>query len=171
MHSDMGDQYPNCEVIGTDLSPIQPSWFPPNVKFEIDDCEQEWTFAPDSFDFVHCGYMMGGVSDWPRLFRQAYTALRPGGWLESFECEADYRSDDGTIPRDSAMMTWSDLFREGGERLGRPFTIVTEETQKKSMEAAGFVDITVKNIKLRGGLPSHPIGPDSTREDISLESG
>lgn len=28
---DFGDQYPNTKVIGTDLSPIQPSWVPPNV--------------------------------------------------------------------------------------------------------------------------------------------
>jgi len=29
---DFGDTYPNAEVIGTDLSPIQPSWVPPNVS-------------------------------------------------------------------------------------------------------------------------------------------
>jgi hypothetical protein len=27
---DMADQYPMAEVVGTDLSPIQPSWVPPN---------------------------------------------------------------------------------------------------------------------------------------------
>lgn len=144
----MADQYPDCEVIGTDLSPIQPSWFPPNVKFEIDDCEQEWTFAPNSFDYIHSRYMLGAVSDWTRLFKQAYTALKPGGWLESFECEADYRCDDGTVKPDSAMIIWSDLFREGGKKLGRPFTLITDDTQRKSMEEAGFVDITVKDIKV-----------------------
>ena len=30
--SDFGDQFPNCEVIGTDVSPIQSTWVPPNVK-------------------------------------------------------------------------------------------------------------------------------------------
>lgn len=30
--SDFGDQYPNATVIGTDLSPIQPTWVPPNVQ-------------------------------------------------------------------------------------------------------------------------------------------
>lgn len=30
--SDFADEYPNCEVIGTDLSPIQPTWIPPNLK-------------------------------------------------------------------------------------------------------------------------------------------
>lgn len=144
----MADEYPNCVVIGTDLSPIQPSWCPPNVKFEIDDLEQPWTYAPNSFDYIHIRYMVGGVSDWNKLFRQAYGALKPGGWIESFEVEADYRSDDNTIPPNSAMHIWQDLFTEGGKKLGRPFTILTEDTQRKGIEAAGFVDITVKDIKV-----------------------
>jgi cyclopropane fatty-acyl-phospholipid synthase-like methyltransferase len=41
---DMADTYPAAEVIGTDLSPIQPVWIPPNCRFEVDDAEQEWTF-------------------------------------------------------------------------------------------------------------------------------
>lgn len=30
--SDFADEFPSAEVIGTDLSPIQPSWVPPNLK-------------------------------------------------------------------------------------------------------------------------------------------
>lgn len=39
---DIGDQFPTASVIGTDLSPIQSAWVPPNVKFEIDDCTDDW---------------------------------------------------------------------------------------------------------------------------------
>ncbi|OTB14301.1 hypothetical protein K445DRAFT_319112 [Daldinia sp. EC12] len=154
---DMGDEYPNCEVIGTDLSPIQPTWCPPNVKFEIDDLEQEWTWAPNSFDYIHIRYMVGSVSDWPKLFRQAFRALKPGGWIESFEVEADYRSDDGTLKPDSAMIMWRDLFLEGGKKLGQSFTIITDDVQRKGIEAAGFVDLTVKDIKVpMGSWPADP---------------
>jgi cyclopropane fatty-acyl-phospholipid synthase-like methyltransferase len=38
--------YPNAEMIGTDLSPIQPSWVPHNVTFEVDDAARDWT-RPD----------------------------------------------------------------------------------------------------------------------------
>jgi hypothetical protein len=31
VYSDFGDDHPECQVIGTDLSPIQPQWVPPNV--------------------------------------------------------------------------------------------------------------------------------------------
>ncbi|KAF3055821.1 hypothetical protein GL218_07005 [Daldinia childiae] len=154
---DMGDEYPNCEVIGTDLSPIQPTWCPPNVKFEIDDLEQEWTYAPNSFDYIHIRYMVGSVSDWPKLFRQAFRALKPGGWIESFEVEADYRSDDGTLKPDSAMIMWRDLFTEGGKKLGYSFTLLSDDVQRKGIEDAGFVDLTVKDIKVpMGPWPADP---------------
>lgn len=30
----VGDRYPSAEIMGLDLSPIQPAWVPPNVKYE-----------------------------------------------------------------------------------------------------------------------------------------
>lgn len=61
---DFGDRHPNAQVIGVDISPMQPGWsvfWPriyssrqkcilrtfrtaPNVKFEIDDIEKDWTY-------------------------------------------------------------------------------------------------------------------------------
>ena len=32
---DFADMFPDCEVIGTDISPIQPSWVPPNLKLSV----------------------------------------------------------------------------------------------------------------------------------------
>jgi len=34
---DVADEHPDCYVTGVDLAPIQPTWVPPNVKFEVDD--------------------------------------------------------------------------------------------------------------------------------------
>jgi hypothetical protein len=31
-NSDFADEYPGAAVIGTDISPIQPSWIPPNLE-------------------------------------------------------------------------------------------------------------------------------------------
>lgn len=33
----VGDMFPNAEVVGTDLSPIQPEDVPPNVTFYVED--------------------------------------------------------------------------------------------------------------------------------------
>jgi hypothetical protein len=70
--SDFADQFPASTVIGTDLSPIQPGWIPPNVRFEIDDAQLEWTYPASHFDFIHIRCLMGSIMDWPELFRQAH---------------------------------------------------------------------------------------------------
>ncbi|KAK1466663.1 methyltransferase [Colletotrichum cuscutae] len=39
---EVGGHYPSAEVTGVDLSPIQPSWVPSNVRFFVDDVEDDW---------------------------------------------------------------------------------------------------------------------------------
>lgn len=68
---DMGDLYPSAEVIGIDLSPSQPMMVPPNVCFELDDIEDDWTFG-FQFDYIHSRYMIGTICDWSRLVHQCY---------------------------------------------------------------------------------------------------
>lgn len=75
-----GDAYPSASVVGVDLSPIQPQWVPPNVRFSVDDVELDWT--DDMYDYIHCRYMAASIRDWPTLISQAFRHLRPGGWLE-----------------------------------------------------------------------------------------
>ena len=51
---DFADEFPSAAVIGTDLSPIQPSWVPPNAKFVIEDAESDWLYSPaKAFDYIH----------------------------------------------------------------------------------------------------------------------
>ncbi|KAK1997562.1 methyltransferase domain-containing protein [Colletotrichum falcatum] len=95
---DMGDEYPEADVVGIDLSPIQPTWLPPNVRFVVDDAEAEWAWPAGSVDFVHARHMCMAIKDWPRLLSQARRALRPGGWVELQELRFHLRCDDGTMP-------------------------------------------------------------------------
>ncbi|CCX12957.1 Similar to UMTA [Verticillium albo-atrum VaMs.102]; acc. no. XP_003004874 [Pyronema omphalodes CBS 100304] len=69
---DMADQYPMAEVIGTDLSPIQPSWVPANCRFEVDDAMLDWTFRDDFFDFIHIRNTSTGISNWDHLASEMY---------------------------------------------------------------------------------------------------
>ena len=93
-----GDEYPEAEIIGIDLSPIQPTWIPPNVRFQVDDAESEWVFQSNSFDFVHIRHMGSAIKNWPRLISQAYKSLRPGGWIELQDIRFRPQCDDGTMP-------------------------------------------------------------------------
>jgi hypothetical protein len=45
---------------------------PPNLKFELDDAELPWTYQPDIFDFVYLRYLMGAISDWLKLYSEAF---------------------------------------------------------------------------------------------------
>lgn len=71
-YSDFADQYPSAIVTGTDLSPIQPTWVPPNCRFEIDDAAGDWTFDKDSFDFIHARGLYGCIADWPAFYKNVY---------------------------------------------------------------------------------------------------
>ncbi|KAL7794312.1 S-adenosyl-L-methionine-dependent methyltransferase [Trichoderma ceciliae] len=154
---DFADEHPDAQVIGTDISPIQPTWVPPNLQFEIEDCTQEWTFHNEDFDYVHMRWLVGSIKDWDVLMQQAYRVLRPGGYIESLETSAIMTSDDGSVTETCAMGQWGKFFINGGKKTGRTFTVVEDNTQRKSMEAAGFVDIEEFNFKMPlGSWPKDP---------------
>lgn len=60
--SDFADEHPAAEILGVDLSPIQPSFAPPNCKFEVDDITAPWAYEPPKFDFIHIRTLYG---TWP----------------------------------------------------------------------------------------------------------
>ena len=68
----IGDEYPDADVIGTDIAKIQPTSAPINVYFEIDDAEEEggWTYGEDTFDLVHFRTMMGAFTDWNHIYKE-----------------------------------------------------------------------------------------------------
>lgn len=142
---DMADQYPSAVVTGTDLSPIQPEWVPPNCHFEIDDVTLEWTFPDEFFDFIHIRELFGCIPDWDFFFEEAYKHTKPGGWIEIVEHSVQPIADDGTMGPDHFYHTWGKTVIEMGDRFGKTFTIWEEA--KERMESAGFVDIVEVEYK------------------------
>lgn len=148
---DFADEFPSADVTGTDLSPMQPSWVPPNVRFEIDDCLMDWTWNENHFDFIHMRMMYGSIPDWTELDRKALKHLKPGGWFEHVEIGCQAESDHVEFPEGHPFNTWASLFYEAGEKMGRPWTICIPGNMSKHMEAAGFVDIREVKFKLPVG--------------------
>ncbi len=127
---------------------------PANLKFEIDDATQEWTWPDNALDFVHLRYLVGAITDWPALLRQAYRCCRPGGWVETCEMDGNIISDDGTAEAEVGFQTWNRVFSESGPKMGRSFNTVADNLQRPAVEAAGFEDIHVVNYKVPvGGWP------------------
>ncbi|KAL8935196.1 MAG: hypothetical protein Q9211_004827, partial [Gyalolechia sp. 1 TL-2023] len=104
-----GDKYPDAEILGNDLSPIQPHWVPPNVRFEVDDVEDEWAYHKP-FDYIHCRMMGNAIKDWPRLHRQCYENVKPGGWVEFIDLDLTWTSPDGSLREEHAGKKFNNLF-------------------------------------------------------------
>ncbi|KAI1770768.1 S-adenosyl-L-methionine-dependent methyltransferase [Hypoxylon cercidicola] len=146
---DFADMYPSAQVIGVDVSPTQPQWIPPNLKFEIDDVTLPWTYKPDTFDFIHMRWLVGSIEDWYGLYKEIFRTLKPGKYFENKESSAIITSDDGTVTDDSALSQWGKVFNEAGKQSGKTFRVVEDDIQRKAMEAAGFVDIEEHVFKAR----------------------
>ena len=144
---DFADEFPDADVTGVDLSPIQPSWVPPNCKFELDDVSSSWTYPDNTFDYIHIRYMVGCMKDWTVLYKEAYRCLKPGGWIEHMDCSAGVFSDDGSLPPDSIFTDWRNVFREAGPKMGQTFEVIDDDIYVGWLEAAGFKEVKSQNFK------------------------
>ncbi|KAG4430735.1 hypothetical protein IFR05_013776 [Cadophora sp. M221] len=143
---DFGDDHPESNVLGVDLSPIQPTFTPPNVSFQIDDMEAPWTYT-QKFDFIYSRMMMCSFDSYPRFFEQALANLSPGGFLEMVDPAWPIKLNDGEWPKDSALFKWSELWGEGMKKMGRDAECA--RLYKEQMIAAGFVNVTEKDKKMK----------------------
>ncbi|KAI1073112.1 hypothetical protein LB507_008976 [Fusarium sp. FIESC RH6] len=142
--TDFADEHPDTSVIGVDLSPIQSSFVPPNLSFQVDDIEEDWTFNV-KFDFVYCRMMSGGLADWSGFFKRAYDNVAPGGWVEVADILWPMTSDDGTLKEDSATLEWANKIIEGTKLIGRPCDGASK--YKEKLEAQGFQNVREQVFK------------------------
>lgn len=146
---EMGDAHPETEFLGNDLSPVQPSWVPPNVRWEVDDIESQWAYSK-SFDFIFCRTLPCAVGDWPKLVKQVYDNVKPGGWVEFQDHDLAFYSEDGTYSQSSDAALWVRLLANAARTAGKePFPGPKLEQWVRN---AGFTNITHQKFKL-------PIGP------------
>ncbi|PNH59500.1 hypothetical protein VD0002_g8053 [Verticillium dahliae] len=135
---EFADAHPGAEVIGVDLSPVQPDLVPPNCHFELDDLEKDWTWSKP-FDFIFCRMMTGSFANNENIVQKAYDSLEPGGYFEAQDMALPLGCDDGTLAEDSDLWKWVLLVMEGMEKFGRPVSAAQE--WKTLMERVGFEDV------------------------------
>jgi len=144
--------YPNTKVIGTDLSPIQPTWVPENVEFRIDDLEKEWIFEDNTFDLVHDRLCSGlAIKNWPSYLAEAFRTTKPGGWTESQEFDLVAKCDDGTVPEDGAIVKWHTLFAQAALTAGINMRVNVAELEQHYKDA-GFINVQSVEFKLPMGI-------------------
>ncbi|OBR14510.1 methyltransferase domain-containing protein [Colletotrichum higginsianum IMI 349063] len=154
---DFADEYPSADVIGVDISPIQPSWVPPNCRFQIDDFEKDWTFN-HGFDFIHARNLEGCISDLPRLFEQCFTYTKPGGWFEILEFDIEVRSQSlGDLDEDHIFKRWHQHMLVSSVKMGKPHGNAVDRKLTKAMINAGYVDVVERKWPIPiGTWPAMP---------------
>ncbi|KAL6415184.1 hypothetical protein AUP68_01730 [Ilyonectria robusta] len=164
----MGDEFPQSEIIATDLSPIQPRKVPPNVSFYVEDSyvtpypatflasvlplltpscsSQPWDYT-DKFDYIHTRITAGCWSSFQeQVAEQAFESLNPGGYFESQEYDAIVACDDDTLDPESPLARWFHDLRVASDAMDRP--VVLAATLRKIYEEVGFVDIQERIFKM-----------------------
>jgi hypothetical protein len=70
----VGDKFPETQILGMDLSPIQPVFVPPNVKFVLDDIEHDngWDLPENHFDFIHVRHTLHSIRNRPKLMERIF---------------------------------------------------------------------------------------------------
>ncbi|KAK9776349.1 putative S-adenosyl-L-methionine-dependent methyltransferase [Seiridium cardinale] len=160
------EEHPDSQVIGTDLSAIQPPFTIANCSFQKDDAEEEialkWVFqTPNSrFDYIHLRFMVTCFDQPKKVMENAFRYLNPGGWIEF---------QDSTLPiidlhkgeEGSAVKRWNDYVSTGAAKLKRDFYKASR--YKEWLEEVGFVDVEEHYIEW-------PMGPWSSDPRLK-ESG
>lgn len=153
--SEVADRYPSAEVVGVDLSPIQPSFVPPNCRFEVDDFLLPWTFPESKFDLVHVRFLTGCIPNWTEFFKEALIHVKPGGWIQNSELSAQVLCDDGSLHADAPASSWHRKFEEVSAKTGKTFDVGRHAAAE--MKDAGFVNVHTETIKVPiGTWPSNP---------------
>ncbi len=119
---------------------------PANCRFEVDDCEDEWTWT-HGFDYIHSRFMCGAITDWPRLMRNCWDSLNPGGWIEYQDYYVKMQCIDDSLAG-TALERWNNLLLEGAGKMGRNPRCVAHF--KKQMRQAGYVDVVERKFVLPG---------------------
>jgi trans-aconitate methyltransferase len=130
-------QYPSASVIGTDISPIESAFVPPNCWFELNDAEDPWPYKVQ-FDYIHMRAVVSCFRSHADVIKQAYKHTRPGGYLELQDGFFPIQSPDGTLAG-TTLEEWERKLAEGAKALWKDFQRFSK--YKQYMEEAGYVDI------------------------------
>ncbi|TGJ81147.1 hypothetical protein E0Z10_g7605 [Xylaria hypoxylon] len=157
---EVGLERPGAHVTGIDLSPIQPSYAPTNVSFEICDAEDEWSFR-QPFDLVHMRAMVTCFKNPRAVFEEAYRSLAPGGFIELRDPILPFQFLTPP-PEGCALHEWGVKLMEAAALSGRDWGVATRYTQMLS--DIGFVNVTEK----REAIALSPWVKGSHNKELSL---
>lgn len=149
---EMGQLYPNAEIVATDISVFDggPAILGlPNVHFQLDDAEEEWTYR-EPFDFVHFRGLSGAFRDWTAVYKQVFKHLNPGGFIEVVESDPAADIMTSVSPnRDSHYNIYVSAMRNAAKSSGFPRD--RDHLKPSLLTSVGFIDVRVHDISVPVG--------------------
>lgn len=152
--------FQSASVIGVDLSPIQPSYAPPNVEWRIDDIEHDWPVLFHNADLVYMRNVVTILTDHEKVFRSVLRCvkplsavigqpcsqifrsnLKPGGWFEVSDTLQGIWTDDNSIPEHYALAKFFKLLRGVGFAEKYKWNVDLPETLPDVLQTIGFTNV------------------------------
>ncbi|KAK8025333.1 hypothetical protein PG990_003156 [Apiospora arundinis] len=140
--NELAELFPNAQIVGTDLSQIQPESKPENVSFVREDSEEEWCHDV-KFDYIHARAVVSCFNHPKQMMQRVFDNLNPGGYAEYMDCYGLAGCLDGTLRGTALEKFWMSMV-EGGAAIGRDFMVASH--YKEWMEEIGFVDVVERKM-------------------------
>lgn len=145
---DFASDNPSSQVIGIDLSLIQPSDKPSNCTFVRADAEEEeWGFDV-LFDYVHLRMMVSCFDKPQKTISTIFRNMASGGWIECQDIDMEPHSDDAST-RARSGETLAKGLETGLRALNRDPKIARK--YKDMLSTAGFVDVVERELAIPCG--------------------
>lgn len=159
-------RFPDNQVVGVDISKIMIEYARyiarehgiSNLRFEIMGAHQPLAFPEASFDLINARFIVGfmSTSAWPRLLREIFRLLRPGGIFCSSEPESLGSTTSLALARYNLLVT------EAMRRAGQCFAPFGEQygiaaVQQRQLLEAGFQQVRQEGfiIDYSAGMSGH----------------
>lgn len=129
----VAERFKKAEVTATDITTaFQPANAPPNLFFELDDAQDEWTYA-EPFDFIHMRDLSGAFLDWDAVYAEASKHLKVGGTFEIAERGMLQLTEE---PPHSYVSIFNAAIQSASEKAGTPINL--DHLKKPVLEKAGL---------------------------------
>lgn len=116
-----------------------------------------------SFDFVYGRELITAIRDWPKLIKQSFDHLKPGGFLELAMTNPATCCDDGSLDlKQSSFAHSGHLLYEVAQKMGTPLDAM--DSWVAQFQQAGFIDIQHSVFK----VPMGPWPKDKRLKGIGL---
>ncbi|KAH7141395.1 S-adenosyl-L-methionine-dependent methyltransferase [Dactylonectria estremocensis] len=152
---DFADEHPETEASRI----LQSMVVPPNLSFQIDDIEDDWTYSKP-FDYIHSSFMTASIANWAEFLAKCFNNLEPGGYVEIQEPDLAWKSDDGSLASDSALLQCAQLLQQASEKFGRAYQDIPSLVDV--MTEIGFVDVVIEKFR----WPNNPWPKDKRLKEL-----